>query len=86
MPQMNLVVDGEVNQQHKRAFKGEHEFTNASMAALIREARDDYLKSEMVKEAKNRVLQKHTLWVFSNFIKEKKIVWFKGMCTFTKLL
>lgn len=34
---MNLIVDGEVNQQHKRAFRGEYKFTNASIAALIQE-------------------------------------------------
>ena len=37
MPRMNLIVDGEVNQQHKRAFRGEYKFTNASIAALIQE-------------------------------------------------
>jgi hypothetical protein len=37
--QMNLIVDGEVNQQHKRAFKGEYKFTNAFIAAFVLEGR-----------------------------------------------
>ena len=52
---------------------------------LSKRAWDDYLNSKMVKGPKNRVLPEHTLRRFSNFVEEKKIVQFEGMCTSTKL-
>ena len=48
------------------------------MAALIRMAGEDFLKSKLVKGGKNLALPEHTTRVFSNFIKEKKIVKFEG--------
>ena len=82
VPEMNLVANGEVNQGNWRAFKKEFKFTSASMAALMREAGDDFLKSKMVKGGKNRSLPEHTQRVFANFIKEKKIVRFEGEAHF----
>ena len=38
VPEKKLIVDGEVDEAHWRAFKAEYKFTSASMAALIREA------------------------------------------------
>ena len=49
-------------------FKEEYKFTSASMAALIREAGEEYLKSKMVKGGKNRELPEHTTRAFANFI------------------
>ena len=83
---MNLYVNGEVNQNNWRAFKAEYNFTSASMAALIREAGEDYLKSKMVKGGKNRVLPEHRARVFSNFIKEKKCVSFEGVAHFNEVI
>ena len=82
VPEMNLVTNGEVNQANWRAFKKEFKFTSASMAALMREAGDDFLKSKMVKGGKNRTLPELTQKVFANFIKEKKIVRFEGEAHF----
>ena len=78
VPEMNLFVDGEVHEANWRAFKAEYKFTSASMAALIREAGEDFLRSKLVKGGKNRALADHTTRAFSNFIKEKKIVSFEG--------
>jgi hypothetical protein len=78
VPEKNIVVDGEVHEANWRAFKAEYKFTSASMAALIREAGDDFLRAKMVKGGKNRALPDHTARAFSNFIKEKKIVQFEG--------
>ena len=61
-----------------RLFKVEYKFTSASMAALIREAWEDFLRSKLVKGGKNRGLPEHTNRAFSNFIKEKNIVSFEG--------
>lgn len=70
---MNIVVDREVNQENWRAFKARYKLTNASMAIFIQEIRDDYLKSKMVRGAKNQMLTSHIAWVFSNFIKVKRL-------------
>ena len=82
VPDMNLFVDGEVHEANWRAFKVEYKFTSASMAALIREAGEDFLRSKLVKGGKNRTLPEHTVRIFSNFIKEKKIVSFEGDAQF----
>lgn len=82
VPEMNLYVEGEVHQAHWRKFKGEYNFTSASMTALIREAGEDFLKSRLVKGGKNRALPEYTERVFTNFIKEKKIVSFEGAAQF----
>lgn len=60
------------------------------MAALIREAGEDFLNSKRVKGGKNKFLPEHTLRAFSNFIKEKRIVCFEdtahfNLVTWTKL-
>ena len=47
------------------------------MAALIKEAGEDFLRSKLVKGGKNMGLLEHTNRAFSNFIKEKKIVSFE---------
>lgn len=47
------------------------------MAALIREARGNYFKLKIVKVGKIWVLLDHTMQVFSNFVKEKKIFRFE---------
>ena len=78
VPEKKLLVDGEVDEVHSRAFKAEYKFTSASMAALMREAGDDFLKSKLVKGGKNRTLPEHSARALSNFIKEKEIVSFKG--------
>lgn len=67
-----------------RKFKAEYKFISASMVALIQEAPDEFLRSKLVKGGKNCVLPKYTTRVFSNFIKEKKIVNFEGVCTSIK--
>lgn len=82
VPELKLISDGEINQANWRAFKREYKFTSASMSALMREAGDDFLKSKMVKGGKNRTLPDHTQHVFSNFIKEKKVVRFEGEAHF----
>ena len=78
VPEKKLIVDGEVDEAHWRAFKAEYKFTSASMAALMREAGDDFLRSKLVKGGRNRALPEHSARAFSNFIKEKKIVSFEG--------
>ena len=78
VPEKNIFVDGEVHEANWRAFKAEYKFTSASMAALIKEAGEDFLRSKLVKGGKNWVLPEHTNRAFSNFIKEKKIVQFEG--------
>ena len=78
VPENNIFVDGEVHEANWRAFKAEYKFTSASMAALIKEAGEDFLRSKLVKGGKNWVLPEHTNRAFSNFIKEKKIVQFEG--------
>ena len=60
------------------------------MAALIREAGDDFLRSKLVKGGRNLTLPEHSARAFSNFIKEKKIITFEGdaffnMVTFNPL-
>ena len=55
------------------------------MAPLIREAREYYLKSEMVKGGKNREFPKHTARTFAIFIKEKRIVTFEGDAQFNPI-
>ena len=82
VPEKNIFVDGEVHEANWRAFKAEYKFTSASMAALIREAGEDFLRSKLVKGGKNRALPDHTARAFSNFIKEKKIVQFEGDASF----
>ena len=69
-PEKNIFVDGEVHEANWRAFKAEYKFTSASMAALIREAGEDFLRSKLMKGGKNRALPDHTARAFSNFIKE----------------
>lgn len=49
------------------------------MAALIKEAGEDFVRSKLMKGGTNRALPEHTARTFSNFTKEKKIVKFKGM-------
>ena len=78
----NIVVDDEVHEANWRAFKKEYKFTNASMAALIREAGEDFLNAKKVKGGKNRVLPEHTQKAFNNFIAEKRIVRFEGSAHF----
>ena len=78
VPDKHIIVDGEVHSASWRAFKAEYKFTSASMAALIREAGEDFLKSKLVKGGRNRPLPDHTARAFSNFIKEKQIVKFEG--------
>ena len=82
VPEKSIVVDGEVHEANWRAFKSEYKFTSASMAALIREAGEDFLKSKFVKGGKNRALPEHSARAFSNFIKEKRIVRFEGSAQF----
>ena len=82
VPEKKLIVDGEVDEAHWRAFKAEYKFTSASMAALMREAGDDFLKSKLVKGRNNRALPKHLAQAFSNFTKKKKIVSFEGDAQF----
>lgn len=86
VPDMNIFVDGEVHPTNWRTFKVEYKFTSASMAALIREAGEDYLKSKMVKGGKNRALPEYTTRVFANFVKEKKIVNFEGDAHFNQVV
>jgi hypothetical protein len=83
VPKKNIFVDGEVHQANCRAFKEENKFTSASMAALIREVGDDFLRSNLVKGGKNRELPEHTTRAFSNFVKEKRIVTFEGGAHYT---
>ena len=82
VPEKNIFVDGEVHQANWRAFKEEYKFTSASMAALIREAGEEYLRSKLVKGGKNRELPEHTARAFANFVKEKRIVKFEGEAHF----
>jgi hypothetical protein len=82
VPEKKLIVDGEVDEANWRAFKVEYKFTSASMAALIREAGEDFLRSKLVKGGRNRALPEHSARAFANFIKEKKIVWFEGDAQF----
>lgn len=58
-------------------FKTEYKFTSAYMATLIKEAKDEFLISKLVKRGKNWPLLEHMAHVFSNFIKEKWIVSFE---------
>ena len=85
VPDRNIFVDDEVNEVNWRAFKAEYNFTSAPMAALMREAGDDFLKSKMVKNNKNMALPEHSKRVFSNFIKKKKIVSFEGEAHFNQV-
>jgi len=78
VPEKRIFEDGAINEARWRAFKAEFNFTSASMAALIREAGGEFLRSKQVKGGKNRALPEHTITVFNNFIKEKKIVSFEG--------
>lgn len=56
-----------------RPFK-EYKFINASMAALMREVGEEFLKSKMVKGSKNQLFPEYTQRVLSNCIEEKKMV------------
>jgi hypothetical protein len=78
LPEKNLFVEGEFHEANWRAFKDEYKFTSASMAALMREAGDDFLRSKLVKGGKNLELAEHSALAFSNFVKEKRIVTFEG--------
>lgn len=78
VPEKKLILDGEIHEANWRAFKKEYKFTSASMAALIREAGDDFLRSKLVKGGRNLALPEHSTRAFSNFIKEKKIITFEG--------
>jgi hypothetical protein len=82
VPEKQIFKEDVMNEVNWRAFKAEYNFTSASMAALMREAGEDFLKSKMVKNNKNLPLPAHTLLAFSNFIKEKKIVSFEGEAFF----
>lgn len=82
VPEKKIIVDDEVHGANWRAFKKEYKFTSASMAALIREAGEDFLLNKRVKGGKNMVLPEHTLRAFSNFIKEKRVVCFEGSAHF----
>ena len=72
-----IFVDGQVHDANWRAFKEEYKFTNASMAALIREAGEEWLKLKMGKVGRNRPMPDKLACVFNNFIKEKRIVSFE---------
>ena len=85
LPERRIFVDDEVHEGNWKAFKAEYNFTSASMAALMREAGDDFLKSKMVKNNKNLPLPDHAKRAFSNFIKEKKIVSFEGDAHFNQV-
>ena len=78
----DIFVDGEVHEVNWRAFKKEYNFTSASMAALIREAGEEFLRLKKVKGGKNIPLPVHAARAFSNFIKEKRIVKFEGDALF----
>lgn len=78
VPDMKLFVNGEVHQAHWREFKSQFKFTSASMAALVREAGDEFLRSKLVKGGKNRALPDHAAHAFANFIKEKRVISFEG--------
>ena len=78
VPDKNIFVNGEVNEAQWRAFKEEYKFTSTLMTAFIREAREDFLRSKLVKGGKNWELLEHSARAVSNFIKEKKIVHFEG--------
>ena len=78
VPEKRLIVDGEVHEAHWRAFKAEYKFTSASMAALMREAGDEFLRLKLVKGGKNVALPEHSARAFTNFIKEKKMIRFEG--------
>ena len=82
VPDFKIIVNGEVNEANWRAFKKEYKFTSASMAALLREAGENFLSQKNVKGGRNRVLPDHALKAFNNFIKEKKIVHFEGSAHF----
>lgn len=82
VPDLKIVVNGEVNEANWRAFKQEYKFTSASMAALLREAGEDFLNVKKVKGGRNKVLPDNALRAFNNFIKEKKIVRFEGSAHF----
>ena len=73
----NICVDGEVNESNWRAFKAKYKFTNTSMTALIKKARENFLRSKLIKGGKNQALLEHTGRVFPNFINEKNIVRFQ---------
>lgn len=74
-----LMLESEVHEARWRAFKTEYKFTNASLAALIKEAGDNFLRSNFVKGGKNRAPPEHLTGAFSNFIKEEKIVTFEAL-------
>jgi hypothetical protein len=83
VPEKQLInKDGEIDDARWKAFKAEYKFTSASMAALIREAGEDFLRSKFVKGGKNRALAEHSQRAFLNFIKEKRFVTFEGSAHF----
>lgn len=82
VPDKRIFEDGAINHARWRAFKKEFNFTSASMAALIKEAGEVFLKARQVKGGKNLALPDRTLKVFKNFINEKQIVNFEGDAQF----
>jgi hypothetical protein len=82
VPEKQLIVDGEVNDARWKAFKAKYKFTSASMAAFIREAGEDFLRSKFVKGGKSCAFSEHSQRAFSIFIKEKRIVKFEGSAHF----
>lgn len=60
VPSMNLIANGDFNEENWRNFKDELKFTSASMVALLQEAHDDLLKSQMVKMEKIRMLLEYS--------------------------
>ena len=82
VPDFNIVVKGEVDEANWKTFKQEYKFTSASMAALLREAGEDFLNVKKVKGGRNKDIPDNALRAFNNFIKEKKIVRFEGSAHF----
>lgn len=78
VPDARIFVDGEIHGANWRRFKEEYNFTSASMAALMREAGEEYLKLKCGKVGKNAQLPLHSARAFNNFVKEKAIVKFEG--------
>ncbi len=85
VPGSQLMLDGEVQVTHWKAFKDEYKFTSASMAALIRVAGEEFLRLKFVKGGKKLELPEHSDRIFKNFIQEKKIVTFEGDAHFNRV-
>lgn len=81
-----IFVDGQVHDENWRAFKQDYKFTSASMAALIREAGDEWLKLKMGKVGRNKPVPDRLSKVLANFIKEKMIVTFEGDAAFNPVV